>query len=149
MSNDGTYGDEIALRSVAELFNIEFILVSTLGKAVEVTLTLKNFSPQKRAFLAHFAGNQGGHYVVLGQIDDFESSEVVTPTLDRPVDFEVSTTAPRKLFAELPPELIKRILLTAKRNCRYVWSSHVVHASNALQNVCKFWRIEVDANAMK
>ena len=29
--NDGTYDDEITLRAAAELFNIELLLVSTLG----------------------------------------------------------------------------------------------------------------------
>ena len=82
MSNDGTYGDEITLRAAAELFNTEFVLVSTLGRAAEVTISPRNFSPQNRAFLGHFAENQGEHYVVLGQIDDSESSEEVLPTLD-------------------------------------------------------------------
>ena len=130
MSNDGTYGDKITLRVAAELFNIEFVLVSTLRRAVEVTVTPRNFSPQNRAFLGHLAQNQEEHYVVLDQID------------------EVSTTAPNKSFGDLPPELIKRILPTVICNCGYVWPSHVVYTFNALRNVCRFWRVEVDATAM-
>ena len=149
MSNDGTYGDEITLRVAAKLFNIGFVLVSTLGRAAEVMVTPINFSPQSRAFLEHFAENQGEHYVVLGHTDDFEFSEVVTRILDRSVDFEASTTTPSKSFGDLPPELIKGILLTAICNCRYVWQSHVVYTFNALRNVCKFWRIEVDATAVE
>ena len=86
---------------------------------------------------------------MLGQIDDSESSEEVLPTLDRSVDFEVSTTVPCKSFGDLPPELIERILLTAIRDCGYVWPSHVVYTFNALRSVCKFWRIVLDAKAMK
>ena len=59
MSNDGTCGNEITLRAAAELFNTEFILVSTLGRAAEVTISPRNFLPQNRAFLGHFAENQG------------------------------------------------------------------------------------------
>ena len=118
--NDGTYDDEITLRAAAELFNIELLLVSTLGRATKVTAIPRNFSLQSRAFLGHFAENQREHYVALGQIDDFESSEVVTPTLDRSVIFEVSTTTPSKSFVYIPSELIKRILLTAIRSCGYV-----------------------------
>ena len=107
MSNDGTYGDEITLRVAAELFNTAFVLVSTLGRAAELTISPINFSPQNRAFLGHFAENQGEHYVVLGQTDDSESSEEVLPTLNRSVDFEVSTTVPCESFGDLPPELIE------------------------------------------
>ena len=120
MLNDGTYGDEITQRAAAELFNIEFVLVSMLGRAAEVAVTPRNFSPKNKVSLGHFAENQGKHYVVLDEIDDFESSKVVTLTLDRSVDFEVSTTAPSKSFSHFPPELIKRIFLTAIRNCGYV-----------------------------
>ena len=63
MSNDGTYCDEITLRAAAELFNTEFVLVSTLGRAAEVTISPGNVSPQSRTFLGHFAENQGEHYV--------------------------------------------------------------------------------------
>ena len=56
MLNDGTYGYKITLKATAELFNIEFVLFS---KPAEVTVTPINSSPQNRAFLGHFAENQG------------------------------------------------------------------------------------------
>ena len=37
---------------------------------------------------------------MLGQIDDSQSSEEVLPTVDRSVDFEVSTTVPCKSFGD-------------------------------------------------
>ena len=45
--NDGTYSDKITLRAAAELFITEFVLVSTLGRAAEVTISPRNFSLQK------------------------------------------------------------------------------------------------------
>ena len=148
MSNDGTSGDEITLRVAAELFNIDFILVSTLESAAEVTFTSRNFSPQNRAFLGHSAENQVEHYVALSQIDNFESSEVVTLTLDWSIAFDFSTAAPSKFFGDLPPESIKLILLTAIGNSEYFWPSHVAYTFSALQSVCKFCRAEVDVTAM-
>ena len=56
MPNDGTYGYKITVKATAELFNIEFVLFS---KPAEVTVTPINSSPQNRAFLGHFAENQG------------------------------------------------------------------------------------------
>ena len=57
MSIDGTFDNEMTLRAAAELFNIEFGIISTLSKAVEATLTPKNFAPQVRIYLRHFAEN--------------------------------------------------------------------------------------------
>ena len=35
----GTFGDEITLRVSTELFNIEFVIISTLVRAAEATIT--------------------------------------------------------------------------------------------------------------
>ena len=35
----GTFGDEITLRVSAELFNIEFVIISTIVRAAEATIT--------------------------------------------------------------------------------------------------------------
>ena len=57
MSIEGNFGNEMTLRAPAELFNIEFGIISTINKAVEATLTPKNFAPQVRDYLGHFAEN--------------------------------------------------------------------------------------------
>ena len=41
--NDRTYDDEITLRTAAELFITEFVLVSMLGRAAEATISPRNF----------------------------------------------------------------------------------------------------------
>ena len=43
MRINGTFGDEISLRAAAELFNIEFAIISTLARAAEATITPENF----------------------------------------------------------------------------------------------------------
>ena len=58
------------MRAAAELFNIEFVIISTLGRAAETTITPQNFAPQGRVYLEHFAENHGGHYVVLNPAED-------------------------------------------------------------------------------
>ena len=70
MSIDRTFGDGITLRAAAELLNIEFVIISTLGRAAEVTITPQNFSPQGRVYLGHFAENHGELYVVLNTVED-------------------------------------------------------------------------------
>ena len=39
MSIDGTFDDEITLRAAAELFNIEFVIISSLCRVAEATIT--------------------------------------------------------------------------------------------------------------
>ena len=53
MSIDGTFGDEITLRDAAELFNIEFVIISTLNRAAEATITSQNFAPQGRVYFGY------------------------------------------------------------------------------------------------
>ena len=57
MSIDGSFGNEMTLRAAAELFNIEFGIISSLSKAVEAILTPKNYAPQVHDYLGHFAEN--------------------------------------------------------------------------------------------
>ena len=39
MQNDGTIGDEITLRAMSEIFNVEFEVISTLGPAARQIIT--------------------------------------------------------------------------------------------------------------
>ena len=61
MSIIRTFGDEITLRTAAELFNIEFVIISSLGRAGEAIITSQNFAPKGRVYLGHFAENHGEH----------------------------------------------------------------------------------------
>ena len=124
MSMDGTFGDEITLRAATELFNIEFVIISTLGRATEITITPQNFAPQGRVYLGHFAEDHGEHYVVLNAAEDLNipnesfDSEVKKSTdklilkpvenFDKPnksVHFEMEKNTD-KSFSNLSPELV-------------------------------------------
>lgn len=70
MASEGTYGDELTLRVMVELFNVELTVVSTLGHNGQLTITPREFEPQGRVILGHFAEGQGYHYVVLSQIEN-------------------------------------------------------------------------------
>ena len=46
---DGTLGDEITFGAAGQLFNIEFVIVITLNRAAEATITPQKFA--NRAYL--------------------------------------------------------------------------------------------------
>ena len=56
-SIDGAFGSEITVRDGSELFNIKFVIIFTLGRAAEATITPQNFIPKGRVCLGNFAGN--------------------------------------------------------------------------------------------
>ena len=60
---DGTLGDEITFGAAAQLFNIEFVIVFTLNRAAEATITPQNF--ENRVYLGHFVKNHVEHYVIF------------------------------------------------------------------------------------
>ena len=69
VSIDGTFDDEITLRAAAELFNFEFVIISTLCRVAEATITPQKFAPQSCVYLGHFAENHKEHYVVLNPVE--------------------------------------------------------------------------------
>ena len=67
---DGAFGEEITVIGAYELFNIKFVIISTLGRAAEATITPQNFIPKGRVCLGNFAGNHGEQYIVLNTAED-------------------------------------------------------------------------------
>ena len=51
METDGTYGDEITLRAISNIFNVRIIVVSTLGQGVRVEILPENAIPFGRIIL--------------------------------------------------------------------------------------------------
>ena len=70
MARNGTYGDELTLRAATEMFNVEFVVISTLGAAGQRTITPRNFASQGRVYLGHFVEGRGDYYIVLETIED-------------------------------------------------------------------------------
>ena len=74
MANDVIYGDEITLRCVSNLFNVQITIISTLGMVVE--FLPENSIPIGRIILGYFAEGQGDHYVCLEQMDAQHGDEM-------------------------------------------------------------------------
>ena len=75
MASDRTYGDELTLRAAVEVFNIEIVIISSLGRAGQITISSRNFEPQGRIILGHMAEGMGEHYVVLNPFDINDSMD--------------------------------------------------------------------------
>ena len=52
---DGSYSDEITLRVISNIFNIEIIIASTSGQGGRVEIVPENTNPFARITLGYFA----------------------------------------------------------------------------------------------
>ena len=75
MGRDGTYGDQLTLQ--AFIFNIQLIIISSLGHAGKVVISPWSNNPIAQFTLGHFAETEGTHYVCLQQMNGGEMSEYV------------------------------------------------------------------------
>ena len=107
------------MRAAAELFNIEFVIVSTLGRAAEATITPQNFAVQGRVYLGHFAENHEEHYVVLHPVEDPDiSNESFVSEVKKTTDKLILN--PVENF-DKPNESVHFVLLTLQR-----FFSHII-----------------------
>ena len=65
MSQNGTYGDHLTLQAASDLYNVEFVVISSLGPGATTTISPMNSNPLCTFALGHFAENAGEHYVCL------------------------------------------------------------------------------------
>ena len=65
MAKNGTFGDHLTLQAAAELFNVEFIVISFLGPAATTVISPQNPVPMSSFYIGHFAEGDGEHYVAL------------------------------------------------------------------------------------
>lgn len=77
MTQNGEYGDHITLQRAAEMFNVQFLVISPLGinasTVVSSSNTYSDTSPL--LVLGHFAEGQGEHYVSLeGPVSSYVQS---------------------------------------------------------------------------
>ena len=64
MAQNGTYRDQITLQAVANLFNMEIVIISTLGSNAKTVISPQFSTPFASLTLGHFVGDQGIHYYV-------------------------------------------------------------------------------------
>ena len=74
MAQDGQYGNQITLPAAAEIFNIEILVVSSLGP--DATAVIAPTSTIPMAHFGHFAKGNGEHYVCVK--GDFQSDKQST-----------------------------------------------------------------------
>ena len=65
MAMDGTYGDQITLQAAADLYNIEVLVVSTLGHNATTLISPSASIPYARVQLGHYAEQHGEHYICV------------------------------------------------------------------------------------
>lgn len=65
MAQNGEYGDQITLQAVAEIFNIEIVVVSSLGPDATAVIAPTSSTPMAQLQLGHFAEGHGEHYVCV------------------------------------------------------------------------------------
>ena len=65
MARDGTYGDHLTLQAAADLLNVEFIVISSLGPAATTIISPTDSLPLCSFHIGHFAEGDGEHYVGL------------------------------------------------------------------------------------
>ena len=63
MAKNGTYGDHLTLQAAADLFNVEFIVISSPGPAAATVISPQNSVPISSFYIGHFAEGDGEHYV--------------------------------------------------------------------------------------
>lgn len=65
MSQNGAYGDQITLQAMADLYNVELIVISSLGQDAQTVISPQHAHPFASYTLGHFAEDDGIHYVCL------------------------------------------------------------------------------------
>ena len=61
MAQDGEYGDQITLQAAAEIFNIEILVVSSLGPDETAVIAPTCTIPMAQIQLGHFAEGDSEH----------------------------------------------------------------------------------------
>ena len=65
MVMNGTYGDQITLKVAANLYNIEIVVVSTLGPDATAVISPSSSIPTATVQLGNYADNHGEHYICV------------------------------------------------------------------------------------
>ena len=73
MAQNGEYGDQITLQTVGEIFNIEILVVSSLGPDETAVIAPTSSIPMGQIQLGHFAKGHGEYYLCVE--GDFQSDE--------------------------------------------------------------------------
>ena len=76
MSHNGAYGEHITLQAMANVYNVELVVISSLGPDAQTIISPQNSEPIAAFTLGHFAENEGIHCVCLTVPDNTVQSKV-------------------------------------------------------------------------
>ena len=76
MSHNGAYGDHITLQAMANVYNVELVVTSSLGPDAQTIISPQNSEPIASFTLGHLAENDGIHYACLRVPDNTVQSKV-------------------------------------------------------------------------
>ena len=121
---------------IPSLFNVEIIIVSTLGQERRVKIVPENTNPLARITLGHFAEGHGENYMILEDVNEVNSeSEVDITDIDNSavenIDDENEDNNLENLpeeninLEQLPLEILQRTFLSALISSDYTFPNHV------------------------
>ena len=149
---DSAYGDEMTLRAISNIFNVEIIIVSTLRQVGRVEIFPENTNPFARITLRYIAEGRGEHYVTLEDLNEVGSeSEVDIMDIDNSAveiienkneDNNLENLPEENINLEqLPLEILERIFLSALISSDYTFPNHVCWTLNNMINAVPVFRL--------
>ena len=69
ISLSSTFGDQLTLQAVAILYQVQFLVISTIGQDDQATVSPEHSEPVAQLALGHFAETPGLHYVALFPVE--------------------------------------------------------------------------------
>ena len=76
MSHNSVYGDNITLQAMANVYNVELVVISSFWPDAQTMISPQNSKPIASFTLGHFAENDGIHYVCPRVPDNTVQSKV-------------------------------------------------------------------------
>ena len=141
MGQDGTYGDQVTLQAISNIYTIQICVLSTLAVGADVEIqpqvnTRDNVQSYPQVFLGHCAEGQGEHYVALSEeledhIDFFSVHNNFVRS-EAKADESTADKYPdgRNLLDEIREIIFKMVF----QSCVFEWSHHICSVFNALHN---------------
>ena len=79
MAQDGTYGDHLTLQVAADLYNVDFTVISSLGPSATTIISPLQSLPLDSFHIGHFAEGDGEHYVKLQNDPVYQNIDARSP----------------------------------------------------------------------
>ena len=91
VQSDGRFGDEIAVRTMQQIFRVDFRVISTLGLAAKQIITAHSAVAMTRLNLGHFLKNEATNYVALNSNRKYCEGKYIHHSFTHSVNFFKAT----------------------------------------------------------